>query len=219
MTTPRKILPALLGVAALALAVVLPAAAAHDPGASVYKVEFEGVGNNEPSAAGGGTIIQKGAQIRVNVHADGLDAGTHLSHVHGLLSTNNTCPTLAADGGTVEDGFVDLAEGALAYGPILIDLMPSSGTAFGYSRTFDETNDPLGINPSGVPLDEIGSLEQFHIVVHGVDVDGDGDLDGQKDVNGDGRIGDSGNPVIDLTEVAFELSMPALCGDIVQNGK
>lgn len=218
MTRSRTLLPALVGATALVFTAALPATAGHRPGATVYRADLQEVADNDADGTPTGTvtIVQKGDRLRVNLDAEGLDEGLHLSHVHGVIEASNECPGADADGGTVDDGLVDLVEGAPAYGPVLLALGADEGTAFDYSRTFTETDDPLGLNPSGVPLDEIGSLEQYHVVVHGVDVDGDGDLDGQQDLNGDGVIGDSGNPVVDLAEGAFELSMPALCGEIVK---
>ena len=155
---------------------------------------------NSSGGTGTATLVASDERVRVNLDASGLLAdATHLQHIHGFTDgTTSQCPTLAQD--LDDDGLVNLFEGAAVYGPILIDLGPSEGAEFSYTRTFDPT--------PALPF------EARHIIVHGVDVDGDGDLDGQKDVNGDGQIGGTDNGVLNLTEAAFELTMPALCGEI-----
>lgn len=191
-----KLSAAMLAAGTMTALVAAPAAART----TVYSGSL-----NELNGSGGtGTavVLEKGDHLRVNLEVSGLLDETHLQHIHGFTdSTVAVCPTVADD--SDGDGFVNLLEGAPRYGGILVDLMPSEGSAYEWSRTFDNT------------LDSIGDK---HVVVHGVDVDGDGDLDGQKDVNGDGMIGGTGDFVLDLTEEAFELTMPALCGELSPNG-
>ena len=167
---------------------------------------------NNSGARGKVTLVapKDGGPLRVNLNAHGLLEGvTHLQHIHGAVGgTGKVCPPPSADSNG--DGFVDLLEGAPFYGGILVTLGTDDSANIAYSRTFTETD-------SGNAISSIYPVSDQHIVVHGVDVDGDGDLDGQRDVNGDGEIGSDDNPILNLTEVAFELTLPALCGEISAN--
>lgn len=193
----KTVSTALVAGATLTALVAAPASART----TVYKASLDEL--NGSAGSGTAVVLDKGDQLRVNVSVEGLLDATHLQHIHGFTDTTvATCPTAEddADG----DGFVNLLEGLPDYGAILVDLMPAEGSSYGFSRTFDNT---------------IDNIADKHVVVHGVDVDGDGDLDGTKDLNGDGMIGGTDNAVLNLTEAAFELTMPALCGELSANGR
>lgn len=199
MRTRTRMIIGTAAAVGLTAAIALPAAG--HPGRHTSQAQLEAI--NGSGGTGTATIVDSGDEWRVNLDAEGLlDEATHLQHIHGFAdgSTSAACPTPDQDEN--DDGFVDLAEGAVTYGGILVDLGSQEGAEFDYSRTYEPA----------------GDLNDNHIVVHGVDVDGDGDLDGQKDVNGDGEIGGTDNPVLNLTEQAFELTMPALCGEIDPTG-
>lgn len=170
-------------------------------GANVYSTQLTEL--NGSGAQGHATLVSKRGELRVNLDVSGLLAGAvHLQHIHGFSAgTVASCPTLEQD--TDGDGLINLLEGAAVYGPILVNLGQDVGSSFSYSRVFDAA--------PAQPLDE------KHIIVHGVDVDGDGKLDGQRDINGDGMIGGTDNGVLNLTEAAFELTLPALCGELSRN--
>lgn len=159
---------------------------------------------NDSGGEGQATLVARGDSVRVNVHVSGLLAdATHLQHIHGFTDDAAArCPTAAED--VDGDGLVNLLEGAAVYGPILTTLGTDTGASFEYSRVFD--------------LAPVSPLAQRHIIVHGVDVDGNGELTGQKDINDDGEIGGTDNPVLNLTEAAFELTLPALCGELALAG-
>lgn len=160
MTRSRTLLPALIGATALVFTAALPAVADHRPGATVYKADLQEVVDNDTDGTPSGTvtIVRKGDQIRVNLEAEGLDDGVHISHVHGGEG-DNTCPTEDAD--TNDDGLVDLGEGVPVYGGIVETLGGGEdvGTEVEFSRTFDAPD---------------ADLEDLHIVLHGVDLDQDG---------------------------------------------
>lgn len=140
------------------------------------------------------TLSQLGTHLTAHVQAAGLDDGVHLAHVHGLRQTENVCPTLAAD--TDGNGVVDFAEGLPAYGPVqrtMSDGTNDRGVSLEYTREFTHLD-------SGDAIASSGSLDQFAVVVHGVDLDGDGAAT-NPDVDGDGPDPDDN-----------EISMPALCG-------
>ena len=135
--------------------------------------------------------------LTVKIQASGLETGgVHLGHVHGLSANGqpveSTCPTIAQD--TDSDGFVELAEGAAKYGPILVDFMnadPDGDGRINFSQTFD-----LSGAQSALPL------EMRHIVIHGL-------LVGNA---GNGTTGEvNGTP-------GYKTVLPVLCGEIKVTG-
>jgi hypothetical protein len=135
--------------------------------------------------------------LRVQVNATGLEGGIpHLAHIHGNLNDNtqpgsgprdSQIPTLAQD--TDGDGFIEVAEGAATYGPILLDLGVIGDTS---TINFDMTLDLFGQyddmmdamfgpvdrldpnSPSFTAEDLVGedfmALALRHIVIHGLTV-------------------------------------------------
>jgi hypothetical protein len=143
------------------------------------------------------TLVQQGTHLTVHLQAAGLDDGIHVAHIHGLRQAQSECPTLALDADG--NGLVDLVEGLPAYGPVQVTLSQGTndrGTSLDYSRVFTHMD-------SGDAVASLGDLEQFAIVVHGVDLNGDG-VASNPDVDGDGP-GDHDD---------HEITMPALCGTI-----
>ena len=131
------------------------------------------------------------------IQARGLEpGGVHISHIHGLSengqSLDSTCPTMAddADG----DGYVELAEGAVKYGPILVDFMnidPDQDGRVNFKKDFD-----LSGAQAALPL------QMRHVVIHGMTVNGAG----------------AGTPgEVDGTS-GYKTVLPVLCGDIRVTG-
>jgi hypothetical protein len=142
-------------------------------------------------------ITQRGTALTVHLQAAGLDGGVHLAHLHGVRSVQNSCPTLALDANG--DGRVDIAEGLAAYGPVQVTLSHGTddrGTSLDFTRIYKHRDNGDGIA-------SLGDLDRYVIVVHGVDLDGDG-LATNPDAQGDG----SGDPDDN------EISMPAFCGTV-----
>ena len=131
--------------------------------------------------------------LTVKIQASGLErGGVHLSHIHGLSangqSVDSTCPTSAQD--SDKDGFVELGEGLVKYGPILVDFMnvdPDADGRVNFTQTFD-----LSGTQSALPL------EMRHIVIHGLTV-------------GNAGAGTSGE--VDGTP-GYKTVLPVLCGEI-----
>ena len=131
--------------------------------------------------------------LTVKIQASGLEpGGVHLGHIHGLSSNGqsveSTCPTNAQD--SDRDGFDELAEGLVKYGPILVDFMnvdPDADGKVNFTQTFD-----LSGAQSALPL------EMRHIVVHGQTVSNAG-------------AGTSGE--VDGT-TGYKTVLPVLCGEI-----
>ncbi len=213
MKRSTRFAPALLGAAVLVTTAVMPALAAHE--GTTYRANLRQV--NDPGAHGTASLsYDDEGDLHVRVETRGLEpGGLHLQHIHGSEDVENRCPNQSDD--TNGDGLVDLLEGAPVYGGILIklddadqtDVFPT-GDSYVYEVEIDDEEVRAAFGP--------GSLAEKHIVVHGVDVDDEPGLDGTRDLDGDGVIGESGNGVVDLAETAFELTMPALCGEIVQVG-
>ena len=135
--------------------------------------------------------------LTVIIQASGLEAGgVHISHIHGLSqngqSIDSTCPTSADDAD--HDGYVELAEGAVKYGPILVDFMnidPDQDGRVNFKKDFD-----LSGSQAALPL------QMRHIVIHGMTVNGAG----------------AGTPgEVDGTS-GYKTVLPVLCGDIRVTG-
>lgn len=149
---------------------------------------------NGSSAHGEATLTQMGQSVRVHITATGLEAGgAHISHIHGLSdggrAVDSRCPTQAQD--SDGDGFVELAEGAATYGPILVDFMNIDPNQDG---TIDFTT-TVQLNAAATPLNK------RHIVIHGMSV---------------GAVG-AGTPGEVNGEAGYKTVLPVLCGEI-KNG-
>lgn len=107
---------------------------------------------NNSNVHGSANLTLDGNLLTVNITATGLEPNqVHPQHIHGLLDSNglpvdSTTPTLAQD--TDHDGYIELAEGQVTYGPILLQLTnPPNNVPNGfptapngqinYSQTFD----------------------------------------------------------------------------------
>lgn len=146
---------------------------------SVNFTQINGVGANGTAQL---TLNDEATSLLVEVMATGLEAGgVHLGHIHGLFSevttgtpVDSTTPTLAQD--TDGDGFIELAEGLVTYGPILIDfgnVDPDLDGTVNYSQTFDLT-DAATFAGSYDRFDLLGadlmSLDLREVVIHGMTV-------------------------------------------------
>ena len=122
-----------------------------------------------------------GNSLTVSERATGLEANKpHPQHIHGLLGANapNTAtPTAASD--TDGDGFVELAEGRVSYGPILLDLSSPPGgaisafpTAPGGAISFSQTYDlaDSSVFDAGFSAADLLPLSNREIVIHGLTV-------------------------------------------------
>ena len=185
--TPRGavLLSALAGAALLAAA---PARAAP--------MLFEAVlaPLNDSGVSGLARLSLDGNLLTVNITASGLTPDQpHPQHIHGRFydagrPTNSTVPTLAQD--TDRDGFVEVREGVLTYGPVILnfDSSPGSGqfpTAPGgvldFTETYDVTNDALFFDPLGGQKftgADIFPLTDREIVLHGLTLDASTGLGG-----------------------------------------
>ncbi|MGI8576527.1 MAG: hypothetical protein ACR2KG_01120 [Nocardioidaceae bacterium] len=171
-----KITTPLAGVAALGLALAVPAitAAASADSGSTYQATLSQ--QNHSGASGTFMLTLNGSQATITEHVTGL-ASTfngapypHVQHIH--INGQHMCPTPSADKNA--DGVVNTTEGAPAYGPIGTTLSVSGGTA-----ASDGTD--VTIAPSGSSFDysrtitlDAATMSQVTagnavIVVHGLD--------------------------------------------------
>ena len=179
-----------LGAVGAAVLTTIPASA-QGQGNATYRATLNEL--NDSGASGQATITQSGRTLSVHITASGLEAGgVHLSHIHGLSdgkrAVESNCPTMADD--TDGDGFVELAEGVPAYGPIIVDFMnidPNQDGNVDFMTT---------IQLSG--SEEVTPLNKRHIVVHGMTV---------------GAVG-AGTPGEVNGEAGYKTVLPVLCGEI-----
>ena len=179
---------AIAGAAGTLMLANAPVAAQSESGGATYRATLSPL--NGSSAHGEATLTQTGQSIRVHITASGLEPGEHISHIHGLSdgarAVDSRCPTIAED--SDGDGFVELAEGAATYGPILIDFMNIDPNQDG---TIDFT--------TTVPLTAAATpLNKRHIVVHGMSV---------------GAVG-AGTPGEVNGQAGYKTVLPVLCGEI-----
>jgi hypothetical protein len=137
--------------------------------------------------------------LAIAIKASGLEpGGPHISHVHGRSEggtpVDSTCPANSED--SDGDGFVELEEGGLKYGPILVDFMdvdPDRDGKVSFERTVRLTG-----------AEQALPLELRHIVVHGMTVPPGPGAGTPGEV--DGKNG-------------YLVVLPVLCGEIEQAGK
>lgn len=122
---------------------------------------------NESGVSGNVTILDKGDHLRVNLQVNGLESPrAHLQHIHGFGDgVQASCPDMSLAG---PDGVLSFADGLPAYGPPVITLGsdPVANAQLQYTRTFGSTM-------AGAPVDSLGEVDQYVVVVHGLTVDGE----------------------------------------------
>lgn len=188
--------------AAAAIGLLIPGAAFADHGGSVYTANLSELNG---SGAGGTVTVElndDASQATITMNSTGLAAGLpHAQHIHGELTTANQCPTADAD--SDGDGVVTVAEGIPSYGGIQVSLTTSGDTSAdsglaverypvgseSYSRTID------------ISEDVSGALADLHVVVHGVDENGNGEYDGEARSSLDDSL-------------PREATLPASCGQL-----
>lgn len=180
---------AITGAAGTLVFANAPVAAQSDRGGATFRATLSPL--NGGGARGEAILTQTGQSVRVQITATGLEPGVHLSHIHGLSdggrAVESRCPDQSFD--TDGDGFVELAEGTPAYGPILVDFMnidPDQDGNINFTTTI-----PL----TGV----VTPLNKRHIVVHGMSV---------------GAVG-AGTPGEVNGQPGYKTVLPVLCGEIV----
>jgi hypothetical protein len=164
--TSNRIRSATIATTALAI-VALPTGliAQDDKAMTLSRVDLRPLNNS--GAQGQATLRLSSDQrtLTISIKASGLEpGGQHISHIHGRSEggtpVDSTCPGLAED--SDGDGFVELDEGGVKYGPILVDFMnvdPDMDGNVDFQRTITLTGSEQAL-----------PLELRHIVVHGMTV-------------------------------------------------
>jgi hypothetical protein len=119
--------------------------------------------------------------LTVAEHATGLEPNEpHPQHIHGLLGAAAPDTMLATPADDIDhDGYIELAEGQMSYGPILLSLTSPPGGALGdfptapngvinFAQTYDLADS--GIFPSGMSASDLFPLTDREIVIHGMTV-------------------------------------------------
>lgn len=146
--------------------------------------------------------------LTVEIDATGLEPGIqHLGHIHGRASPgnieNSACPTEAQD--VDHDNYVELAEGLVTYGPIIIgfgNTDPDMDGTVHFHHTYD-LNNPRIYQP-GFSKKDVLPLDLREVVLHGLTLKA-----GQGATNADSippneADGTAGEKVV----------LPVTCGDI-----
>ena len=201
--TTTTLLTAALGLAVFAA----PASAAHE-GTSLQGQPHraERLGRVRHATV---TVSDDGETMTVQLDATGLADFPHAQHIHGIVTDgsveSSTCPPASAD--TDGDGVITVAEGAPFYGGVQVSLTTDGDTSGDSALAVDRfpSGSTLSYSRSGIPIpdDLKPNLGKLHIVVHGVDENGDGQLNMDQEERSS------------LTDdLPREATLPALCGTL-----
>lgn len=201
---------------ALTLGVAGAASAGHDTNPSdrvaSYRYDLEAVQDEEVpnSQATGWTRVKAlpNDKVQVVVEASGLAPNLpHAMHLHGVdgPATDNGCPGPAADAD--HDGYVTVLEGAPFYGGILASLTTVGDTTAASALALDRfavanADGELTYERTFRNDSAIANAGSVQVVVHGIDIDGDGGYDFDA---GTSSLGGA---------FPLEATIPVLCGGI-----
>ncbi|MGH8129131.1 MAG: PEP-CTERM sorting domain-containing protein [Gammaproteobacteria bacterium] len=158
----------------------IPALALATP--SFYNVTFTSL--NDSGVLGTASLKLDNNLLTVHIHATGLMPNeVHPQHIHGPFDsvgnpTQAVTPTLAAVDAN-NDGVIELGEGQMTYGPILVPLSSPPGGALGdfptapsgtinFTEIYDLTDS--SIYAAGFDESDLFPLTFREIVIHGLDV-------------------------------------------------
>lgn len=188
--------------AAVALGLLVPGAAFAGHGGTTY---FANLSELNGSGATGAVTLElndDASQATVQVNVVGFeDDLPHAQHIHGELTSANQCPTPDADANG--DGVVDVAEGLPSYGGIQVSLTTSGDTSADSGLAVDRfpTGNATYTRTFDISEDVSDSLADLHIVIHGVDENGNGEYDGDARSSLDDSL-------------PREATLPAACGQL-----
>jgi hypothetical protein len=164
---------------------------------------------NNSGASGTANLALEGDQLTTDIASQGLAPGLpHAQHIHGLEQAMSECPTILNDQNG--DNLVNTTEGEPSYGPILTslttegDTSPESALAVDRFPVANEDGTLTYDRTFGVPANVADRLEEFAIVQHGVDLNGNGVYDEEA----------AGPSDLDPS-LPQEATIPANCGVIV----
>lgn len=165
------------GLPALALLSATPACASI-----LYTANLSSLNNSGVTGTANFILSDDRTTLTLNLQASGLEPNQmHMGHIHGLFSNGTTgtpvqsmVPTLAQD--TDRDGFVELAEGQVTYGPIVVpfqSLMANASGVLSFSQTFnllDPSTYANGYSRTDLLGPDLSSLNLREVVLHGMTV-------------------------------------------------
>jgi hypothetical protein len=161
-----------------------------------YRTVFTELNDSGGSGMATVTYDDVANTLRVQIQASGLDEGVHLMHIHGRFDggvdgtpIDSVTPVPESDFDTDNDGILTVAEGAPAYGPIILPLSQTGGaasqdfpvgTSIDYDRTYDfsapgseEFFATIGDSDDRYDVADLLPLFLREIVIHGVNEDGE----------------------------------------------
>ncbi len=135
---------------------------------------------------GSATLTLKGVNLTARITATGASPNLrHLMHIHGDIGMLNDCPSFRdTDLDLDNDGFLNNAEAEPAYGPILVTFTTTGSTSAGAALNLEtavmaDSNGHIDyLRSFRIPGKVAVNLSDLHIVIHGADLDGNGEYDG-----------------------------------------
>ena len=214
MTTTKKIAAWMVGGAATAFLFVAQPAAADQ----TYNVNLRSLNKSGVIGKAVLTLSTDNRSLTVQIDASGLEKNQlHVGHIHGQVAAGNepddsSIPSPKQD--SDRDKFVELAEGQVTYGPILIplgtdnggNLDPDGDGTIHYRQTFNLTDAAVynaGFNQMSVIGNGGNELQLREIIIHGLTVP-------------DAGAGTSGE--VDGT-AGYKTVLPVAGGEIRSNGR
>jgi len=210
----RRISSTLLGVAMVGSLSVAGIATAQHPAdkqvhrATLKAVPHDPVADRGSNVRGAATVQLRGTRAKIAVKAGGLSPRLpHAMHIHGHDHPEvASCPGSERRNGIVDDGLIETAEGLADYGGIQVSLTRRGDTSAASGLALDRfqkarSNGRLNYQRTlRVPHAVAERLEDKHIVIHGADLNRDGEYGG--------RVTALGAPL--------EAELPVACGALVR---
>lgn len=129
---------------------------------------------NHSGVSGTVRVEERDGHLEVKLDARGVEEmQVHLAHIHGHADLSQaSCPDMSMAG---SDGILSIGEGAPAYGPVFVTLTTDQTPEdrVDLDKSF-ATTDPAAPLPS-VPVEDMGDLDKFVVVVHGMTAADDGE--------------------------------------------
>ncbi len=213
---------AALGVSMMAV----PALGAHE--GTTYSGNLTALNGDTGSGSASVQVSEDGETMTVDVDASNLELDfVHAMHIHGVFDGDlsddpadgefsaSSCPTLdqdvvdggdSPDAGSEPDGFVNVLEGAATYGGVQVSLTTEGDTSADSALAVERFPAGTSIDYSRdieIPNAMKDELSKVHIVVHGTDIDDNGD-----ESNDDGETSSLDD------SLPFDATAPALCGTL-----
>ncbi len=204
----KKRLAAVMAASSALLLTATPASASHE--GSVYEGTLAELNGSGGSGSATVTIADDGETMTIDLSATGLNLdGPHAMHLHGIVEGDDvlasSCPTMADD--TDGDGTLTVLEGAPKYGGVQVSLTTEGDTTPGSALAVDRfpAGTSIDYSRAEIPIPDAlkPNVGMLHVVVHGIDENGNGELDLDQEERS--SLDD---------ELPREATAPALCGTL-----